>query len=89
MTFLALKFVNTAFLALKFVNMVFLARKFVNTAFLLEKFVKTRSSIALKDLLRSSITPQIKLVCCSDIEMIFKRGALLILILQASCITFC
>ena len=63
MVFSALKFVNKVFLALKFVNTVFLAWKFVNTAFLSQKFVKTRSSIALKDLLRSSITPQIKLVC--------------------------
>ena len=43
--------------------MAFLARKFVYTAFLSWKFVKARSSIALKDLLWSLITPQIKLVC--------------------------
>ena len=42
-----------------------LAWKFVNTAILSRTFVNTRSSIAMKDLLRSSITPQIKLVCCT------------------------
>ena len=66
--FLSLKFVNTAILTLKFVKTVFLAWKFVDTAFLWRKFVNTRLLIALKDLLRSSITPQIKLVWSSDQE---------------------
>ena len=35
--------------------------KWVNTAFLSQNFVNTRSSIAFKDMLRSSIAPQIVL----------------------------
>ena len=59
--FLTQKCVNTAFLSRKCVNTAFLSRKFVNTAFLSRKFVNTRSSIAFKDMLRSSIAPQIVL----------------------------
>ena len=67
------KFVNTAFLSRKWVNMVFLLHI---RHFLSQYFVNTRSSIAFKDILRSSIAPQVVLLCINLIIFLIQCSTL-------------